>query len=347
MKVALAGFQAVSILRGGPNTQIRKTAEALQKLGVETVLFDPWVPFDRTSADLFHIFSAGLGTYHLAREIRSLGIPLVVSPITYSTHAPSFVKAGLALTRMVQHAGPGIWSDYAFTAEICSWAARALPNTRAEADLVIRGLGADPGKVVVVPNGVDGSFAEGDPTLFQDRYGVRDYILNVGHIGHPRKNVLALIQALGSIDRPSVIIGRIIEGEYGKACVREAKKHPQVLLVDGLANDSALLRSAYAGADVFVLPSLFETPGIAALEAGLAGARVVITPNGGTREYFEDLATYVDPRSVASIRDGILQALILPKDGRLQERIRQRYLWSDVAAQTLAVYRLVLERGGG
>jgi glycosyltransferase involved in cell wall biosynthesis len=346
VKVALAGFQAVSILRGGPNTQIRKTAEGLQKLGVETLLFDPWAHFDERGADLVHIFSAGVGTYHLAREIRTLGIPLVVTPITYSTHSPAFVRAGLAVTRLLQRLGPGIWSDYAFMADICSWGARVLPNTRAEADLVIRGFGADPQKVVVVPNGVDGGFAGGNPALFQNRYGVRDYILNVGHIGHPRKNVLALIQALGSIERPSVIVGRIIDGEYGRACVREAGKHPQIRLIDGLPNDSDLLRSAYAGAAVFVLPSFFETPGIAALEAGLAGARLVITPHGGTREYFEDLATYVDPRSVASIRDGILHALTLPKDGRLQERIR-KYLWSEVAAQTLAIYRQVLERGGG
>ena len=346
MKVALTGFQAVSILRGGPNTQIRKTAEALRRLGADVSLFDPWSPFDRGSADIVHLFSAGVGTYHVAREIRALGIPLVVSPITYSTHSVPFVRVGLALTRALQGVAPGFWSDYAFMADICSWAARVVPNTKAEADLISRGLGVEAGKVVVVPNGVDESYARGDPALFQERYGVKDYILNVGHIGHPRKNVLALIQALGSIDRPAVIIGRIIDGEYGRACVREAAKHPQIRLIDGLESDSPLLRSAYAGAEVFVLPSLFETPGIAALEAGLAGARLVITPHGGTREYFEDLAIYVDPRSVASIRDGILRSLSLPKDGRLRERIWDKYLWTRVAEETMAVYRHVLGQGG-
>jgi len=43
-----------------------------------------------------------------------------------------------------------------------------------------------------------------------------------------------------------------------------------------------MLASAYAACDVFVLPSMFETPGIAALEAGLAGAKIVITKYGGT-----------------------------------------------------------------
>lgn len=288
-----------------------------------------------------------MGTYHLAREIHSLGVPLVVTPITFSTHSAMFMKSALACTRLFQRLGPGIWSDYAFMADLCSWAAHVVPNTRAEADLVIRGLGADPENVTVVPNGVDAAFAAGDPAEFQERYGVREYILNVGHIGHPRKNVLALIQALGSIDRPSVIIGRVVRSEYGEACLREARKHPQIHIIDGLPNDSTILRSAYAGAEVFVLPSLFETPGIAALEAGLAGARIVITPHGGTREYFEDLATYVDPHSVSSIREGILRSLKNPKDGRLRERIRGKYLWTEVASQTLSVYRHVLARGNG
>ena len=38
-------------------------------------------------------------------------------------------------------------------------------------------------------------------------------------------------------------------------------------------HDDPLLASAYAAARVFALPSWFETPGLAALEAALAGRR--------------------------------------------------------------------------
>jgi len=111
-----------------------------------------------------------------------------------------------------------------------------------------------------------------------------------------------------------------------------------------LKNDDELLASAYAAADVFVLPSLFETPGIAALEAGLAGAKIVITPYGGTKEYFGTMAEYVEPRSVASIRNGILRALAKKNDSRLQEHIRREFLWQRIAAKTAAVYQDILER---
>ncbi len=343
MRVYVASYQAVSILHGGPHTQLRNTMRFLDQHGIEARLFDPWSPFSKAECDLFHLFAANIGTYHLAREIRALGIPLVVSPITYSSHSHAFVRTALAATRFLQRLGPGLWSDYAFTADICTWAARIMPNSHAEASLVERGLNIPASKIVVVPNGVDERFAHGDPTLFKKRFGMERFILNVGHIGHRRKNVLALIKALGQIDHPAVIIGRIIAGAYGDACVQEARKHKHILLIDGVRNDDDLLASAYAAADVFVLPSLFETPGIAALEAGLAGAKIVITPYGGTREYFGDMAEYVDPRSVSSIRDGILRALSKQNDQRLQEHIRREFLWQHVAAKTAAVYKSVLE----
>ena len=334
MKVVMAGYQAISILHGGPNTQLRKTADFLPAYGVEVELFDPWSPFKHGSCDLFHIFAANIGTYHLAREIHVLGVPLVVSPIVYSGHSSGFVRTALKAGRLLQRAGHGIWSDYLLTADICSWASRLLPNSAAEADLVRYGLGADPARITVVPNGVDERFAGADPSLFRRQYGVENFILNVGHIGHGRKNVLKLIRALALINHPSVIIGRIIRGPYGDACVREAARHKQILLIDGLDNRSELLASAYAACDVFVLPSLFETPGIAALEAALAGAKIVITPYGGPREYFGPMATYVEPGSVDSIRRGIELELAGPKRPDLREHIRRNYLWPLALGRT-------------
>ena len=341
MRVTLAGYQAVSILHGGPSTQIRNTAKYLPKFGVDVRFFDPWVPLRKEDTDLFHIFAANIGTYHLAREIRSLGIPLIVSPIVFSLHTTAFIRNVLRWGRLIQRVGKGIWFDYAITADMCQWASRVLPNTAAEGKLVSEGLGVAPAKISVVPNGVDERFYTADPTPFVEKYGVRDFILTVGHTGHIRKNVLALIRALSEIDHPAVIIGRFISGEYGDACRREAAKHSHILLIDGLEHGSEMLASAYAACDTFVLPSMFETPGIAALEAALAGAKVVITPYGGTKEYFGDLAGYVEPSSVVSIRNGIKAALARKKGTELREHVRKNFLWQAVAQKTAAAYREV------
>ncbi|MGA9121381.1 MAG: glycosyltransferase [Bacteroidota bacterium] len=344
MNVAYAGYQAISILHGGPNTQLRNTARHLAQYGVQVDFFDPWATFRPGDYDLFHLFAANIGTYHLAREIHTLDLPLAVSPIVYSAHSPRFISTALKAARMVQKFGLGFWTDYIFTADICRWAGGVLPNSAAEGALVQQGFGVAKEKISVVPNGVDERFADGDPSLFRKTYGLEGFILNVGHIGHGRKNVLNLVRALGGIDHPAVIIGRIIKGPYGDACVREASKYKHIRLIDGLENSSPMLASAYAACDVFVLPSLFETPGIAALEAGLAGARIVITPYGGTREYFGDQAVYVEPTSVGSIKNGIQQALSGERSSALRERIRLNYLWPRVAEATAAAYRVILGR---
>jgi len=343
VKVVFACYQAVAILRGGPRTQMVNTARYLPDAGVQVSFFDQWKPLDRNGVDLVHIFAANIGTYHFAREIHSLGIPLVVSPITFSRHTPGFVRRAFWTSRQLEKIGRGLWSDYGITAEICRWADRVLPNTQAEADLIVNGLGVDRRKVKVVPNGVDERFGRANSGPFIKAYGVKDFILNVGHIGHSRKNVLNLIRALETIDLPAVIIGRVISGAYGDACRREAARNHRIIIIDGLDYDSELLPSAYSACDTFVLPSQFETPGIAALEAGLAGAKVVITPFGGTREYFGTMAEYVQPGSVESIRTGILRALRKKKDGALRAHIRANFLWQSVAAQTARAYQDVLE----
>jgi glycosyltransferase involved in cell wall biosynthesis len=344
MTVYLAGYQASSILRGGATVQLLNTYKHLGDFGIQAHLFDSWAPFRSEECDLFHLFASDLGMYHLGREIHTLGIPIAISPITYSLHSRRFVRTALTASRMLQRVGYGVWTDYAITSDLCTWARLILPNTRDEAGLIIEGYGISNEKVKVIPNGVDERFANADPTLFKKTYGIDRFILNVGHTGHVRKNVLALIKALAHIDHPAVIIGRIVRTPYGEACLREAEKNKNILLIDSLDHDSDLLASAYAACDVFAMPSLFETPGIAALEAALAGAKVVITPYGGTRDYFEAMAEYVDPHSVESIRDGIVRALQGKQDHRLRDHIRKEFLWPRVAEKTAAAYRAIIDR---
>ncbi len=342
MRVCLATVQAVMMTRGGVRTQVLQSKAELEKLGVRATLFNAWKEFQPASYDLVHFFGANIGTYHLAREIHKLGLPIVISPIFFTRHSSAYVhrivKTGNAIRRFAR----GIWTDYGMMAEMCSWATVLAANTVEEATLFVEGMGVPEEKVRIVPNGVEARFEEAKPTLFRKTYGAEKFILNVGHIGPERKNVYRLIQALDGINHPAFIIGRIEQSDGGKRCLELARKNPRITILDSIEHDSELLASAYAACDVFVLPSQFETPGIAALEAGLAGAKVVITSHGGPKEYFGELATYVNPGSVKSIRDGIQGALIRQKDGNLKERIRKEYLWSRVAEQLLSVYETIV-----
>lgn len=347
MKVTFASYDTVMLRHGGPKTQILQTMTHLQKRGIEVTLMDMW---DRQhgwpDCDLFHLFASNLGVYDLARYLASHALPYVVSPIFFTRRPPAIIRTVRMAQKITGRVGRGVWSDYGFSADICRWARHCLPNSTEEHDLLVKGLGIPPEKVTVVPNGVEERFLNADPELFHQEYGIKDFILNVGHIGVARKNTLSLIRALSQIDHPAVIVGRISPSEETDQCLKEARKNDNLLIIPGLDHDSPLLASAYAASRVFVLPALYETPGIAALEAGLAGTRVVITPHGGTRDYFQKMAIYVDPRSVASIRNGIKTALGLERDNRLKEHIQKHYLWETVAEKTEETYRRVLSSPG-
>jgi glycosyltransferase involved in cell wall biosynthesis len=197
---------------------------------------------------------------------------------------------------------------------------------------------------MVIHNGVSEHFRQATPDEFVAKYGLKDYILHVGHIGPARKNMRTFVKALQTINHPVVLIERILDTGETPEVLNLIKQMPHVKLIEGLPNESSLLASAYAAAKVFVLPSQFETPGRAALEAALAGANIAITPYGGTKEYFGNYATYVDPNSVESIRKGIVSLLQQPANPLLAEHIEQHFTWGRIAQQTLTCYKTTLQK---
>ncbi|MFO7890974.1 MAG: glycosyltransferase family 4 protein [bacterium] len=343
MKVCFVCYQSVGLIRGGPLVKIIQTKKYLDQLGIEVDYFNMWEPAEKLlNYDLVHLFAANLGVYSLARDLWRRKVKFVVNPIFFTRHTPAVVRTTVILDSLIKKVLSGVWQDYGFTRDICDWSQMVLPNTIAEGKLISRGLGISEDKIEVVPNGVSPEFMNGDPSLFQKKYGIKDFILSVGHIGPNRKNVLSLIKALGKIDHPAVIIGRITPGDESEACLKEAEKNNNLIIIDGLDHDSPLLASAYAACDVFVLPSKFETPGRAALEAALTGSKIVITPYGGTKEYFMDFAHYVNPYSVSSILKGIESALESPSKEALKEHIKNNFLWDTIAEKTLNGYKKVL-----
>jgi glycosyltransferase involved in cell wall biosynthesis len=344
MNVVIASYSSIALLRGGPLTQILGTRQALTDLGVGADLYDPWKGFGGKKPDLVHLFGAHVGTYHLAREIHKAGIPLVVTPIFYSNRPVPLLRTAVACTGLFHKIVKGSWTDYGFLKEICSWADVVAPNTSDEGRLLASCFSVPDSKLTIVPNGVSSRFGAAGPGEFVKKYGIKKFVLNTGHIGPGRKNILNLIKALERINVPSVIIGRIEKNDYAAECLNEAKKNPRLLVLDELPNDSGLLASAYAACDVFALPSLFETPGIAALEAACAGAKIVITRHGGTREVFGSDAEYVEPSSVELIHHGITTALNKPRSTTLRDRILAQYSWPEIGKQTLAVYEKVVAR---
>jgi glycosyltransferase involved in cell wall biosynthesis len=324
---------------GGLSIQVTNTALALERKGVHVTFYNPWEACDWENIDLAHIFRADLETYTIAQWLHETGIPFVTTPVFYNSHSFYKIRVSLALSRIARNMLSGIRSDLDCVHDICQWSIRVLPNTYAEKTFLEKGIGATSKKVIVIPNAVEERFAQADPSLFVNKHGIKDFILSVGNFGYPRKNMLNLIHALGQIDHPAVLIGSIYDNAYGRQCRKELETLKNILWLDALPHDDPMLASAYAACKVFVLPSYFETPGIAAMEAALSGANIVITPHGGPKEYFRNMADYVDPDSISSIKDKITTLLLKEPGPHLKKHILDTYTYSNVAEKLVQIYK--------
>lgn len=330
MKVTFLLRYDAGLYYGGAEVQAQYTAEGLRKLGVDVEVFSS---LTTDVGDVMHCFGCLRLFNDVAQYCRHRGIPYLVSTIFYV----GLTRLGLAWRRLraTTH------RDSRLRRRLLNGASLLLPNSMAEAELVATLFRQPMAKMHVVPNGVEERFAEGDPDLFRNRFGLREpFVLNVARL-EPRKNQLRLIEALAGTGLKLVILGQEADARYAVACRRAAGS--DVLFLPPVPHDDPLLAGAYAACRVFALPSLVETPGIAALEAAAAGARVVTTPVGGGREYFGEHARYVLPSSAAGIRSAVLSAWEddRPTDAQ-REHVLSRYSWAQVARRTLEGYERVL-----
>ncbi len=344
MNICFIGPQAMRAVSGGVDTQAGFTAKCLQELGEEITFYNPWERYNWEKIDIAHIFRAGFDTYSIAQFLYEIKKPFVVSPVFYSLHSPIKIKSFLLMSKLARKVCKGILTDLDCVHDICQFSSGILPNTNKEKELIKEALYIPYEKSYVIPNGVEERFANSDPSIFVNKYGIKDFILSVGNLGYKRKNMLNLIYALEKIDHPAVLIGAVYNNEYGLKCRERIEKSKNILWLDAIAHEDPMLASVYAACKVFALPSLFETPGIAALEAALAGANIVITEYGGTKEYFKDMAEYVKPDNISSIRETILKALSYSTNTKLKMHILSRYTWPEVVEKTLAVYNNICRK---
>jgi glycosyltransferase involved in cell wall biosynthesis len=308
---------------GGGEVQLLKNMEHLEALGVRTLRYDEWNPrpqFDQ--ADIVHHFSMQYGAYRFCHYVAAnRRLPLVISPIIWIERKERYPLGDyIALLHLADH---------------------ILPNSMAECDQLAGLLGLAADRFTPVVNGVDDIFFEpADPALFRAHLGLSEpFVLCMGNI-EERKNQLRLIEALAGTGLHLVLAGQEREAEYAQACRKIAGE--SVHFAGRLEYGGLLQRSAYAAAEVLALPSTLETPGLAALEAAAGGARLALTREGCTEEYFGDFACYLDPENVADIRTAVLEAAKKPARPELPAFIRERYTWKRAAEQLLAVYEGIL-----
>ena len=316
--------------------QHARTAEAVGRLCevVSTAELDVSAP----DFDLVHIFNAAdpCETFRRIQIARSADKPIALSTIWWSMEELYLEWA----SRGWRHEAPQreCWEGRCRQmAPIFHEPDLLLPNSHAEYGVLVGQFGTTK-PYRAVPNAVDPAFAD----LAGEDTGARDFLLCVGRM-ELRKNQLGLLEGLQDDCRPIVFVGdeNPEDREHAQACRDLAQARGNVAFMSAISDRKALaelMRSCAA----YVQPSLYETPGLAALEAALCGAPVVVSDRGCTREYFGDLAEYCNPTSRRSIRSAIERALAAPRDGRLARHVRENFNWDRAAGETVAAYQSVL-----
>ena len=178
----------------------------------------------------------------------------------------------------------------------------------------------------------------------------RPYILSVGSI-YRYKNYVRLIEAYVELVRRRagvpdlVLIGGVHDAEYADsmrvACNAAGAAASRIHFVE--ETPYAEVPRWYAGASMFVFPSLLETFGLPVLESMASGVPLVASDLPVFREIAADAALYADPydsRSLATAMEEVLfrpdAAEVLVKRGH--QRVRD-FTWRDSVIKLLRVFR--------
>ena len=148
--------------------------------------------------------------------------------------------------------------------------------------------GVDPERLAILRCPVD--LMRFTPTGPRWLEGPKRYLLSVGRVDDPRKNVAALVRAYAPIaasfpDLDLVLLGKLDESSTIKSLVGSLGLSHRVHFTGH--KDEADLSVIYRSAEAFVMTSRQEGLGIAVMEAQASGLPVVVMRCGGSDELVE------------------------------------------------------------
>jgi glycosyltransferase involved in cell wall biosynthesis len=180
---------------------------------------------------------------------------------------------------------------------------------------IIKYLGVDDNKIVVMPNGVDFSIYHTNYTCDQvnevkGKYQIKgEYLLYLGTL-EPRKNITRMLQAYALMKKSTLTVPKLVlAGRKGWMydsifeTVKELHLEEDVIFTGYIeADDAPILMK---GAEAFLFPSIYEGFGMPPLEAMACGTPVLVSDTTSLPEVVGDAGILVDPMSVQSICEGM------------------------------------------
>jgi glycosyltransferase involved in cell wall biosynthesis len=277
--------------------------------------------------------------------LRALGIPFIVR-----LHGESYVFR--------KHTGLPIYLDLRLARRLefrfLRQAHAVSSPSAAQAREIAADLNWQPERIRVIPNPVAAHFVQQGAACAPERQSPE--VLYVGRL-ELRKGIVTLLQSVPHVTHnlPEVrytVIGRLhnsLKAEQLSAQIAATGAQENIALIGHVAwRDMA---SWYKRAALFVLPSFYETFGIACLEAMCFSLPVIATRVGGLPEVVEDGITgiLVPPNDPQMLAEATLSLLRDPeRRKRMGERGREKVLAEFTAERVAdlseAFYQEALQR---
>jgi glycosyltransferase involved in cell wall biosynthesis len=327
---------------GGDEIRVFPFLDRLGELNHQSSPLGAWGTVERLA------FVHGLRIFGPALLDRALGDAEVFHASNLVRAAPRRAKLTATLHDLTSWLMPDLntqasaEADFLFAERILSRADAMIAvseNTRQDA---IKLLGIAPEKITTIHSGVAPEYFDAEP-----RKRERPYLLSVGTI-EPRKNYDTLLDAWKRV-RPELRkeFDLVIAGPRGWAPEHTFARVRSEAIYLGYVPEREM-PGLFAGATVFLYPSLYEGFGFPVAQALAARVPVITSNTSSLPEVARDGAVLVDPTDTGALAEALERLLDSPA-----ERIKlagygrasaERFRWEKCAEQSLAFFRRVISR---
>ena len=263
---------------------------------------------------------------------------------------PYILQAHGSLPRIVEKQKLKKLYDIFFGYKILRKASKVIALTSTEAEQYKK-VGVDEDKIEIVPNGIDLSEYENLPQKgdFRSKYSIKDdekIILYLGRM-HAIKGIDLLVEVFSDLvedlDNVKLVIVGPDDGFLStlKRQIEDLKIDDKILLTGPLYERNKL--EVYVDADVYVLPSVYDTFPVTVLEACTCGTPVIVTDRCGIADFVDGKVGYVVEYDKEQLRDAICKVL---NEEKLRKQfgengkklVMEQFTWSKIVKQLENVY---------
>ena len=318
MNVAIIKHSITISPTGGVKVQAEMWKKGLEDMGHQVELINIWNTNNWEEFDIILILEYSGNMIGYVHFLHSINPNIVVAPII-DTLVPAWKVSFASISKITKLLGLfinvrfSLIDIYNVKDKVKLFLVRSNYEKK-----YLKAIGVPDSKIAYVPL----HYRVSPPSEMPQK---EDFVFNVCLLADKRKNIERLIQASKIKKFKLVLAGSLRNDDEQKWLYNQISGCDNISYLGRLSD--ADLFDNYKRAKVFALPSINEGVGMVALEASTYGCEIVITNLGAPKEYYKGKAHLVDPYSVNSIGNKIMEALLgeVQYQPQLKEHIIENY----------------------